>query len=154
MTPITDRIFPLCELLLGAAYADSNLHKLEAIEVRSLLTEIAGERLIEVEACIGAFEPEKFDMKTTAALFTEDSEDDRQKLLLLVSTVIEADDEIDLAENEYLCALANALSLPSSALRGLTVQVEIEEIKSAFSRVGGAKPPALPNVPNRSARTS
>jgi hypothetical protein len=37
-----DRIFPLCELLLGAAYADRDLHKLETIEVRSLLTELSG----------------------------------------------------------------------------------------------------------------
>ncbi len=136
MTPISDRIFPLCELLLGAAYADRDLHKLETIEVRSLLTELAGERHIEVEACIGAFEPDKFDLKVTAALFREDSEDDRRKLLLLVSTVIEADDEIDLAENDYLCALATALDLPASALSGLTVQVEIEELKDAFTRVG------------------
>jgi hypothetical protein len=33
--PIADRIFPLCERLLGAAYADRDLHKLETIEVRS-----------------------------------------------------------------------------------------------------------------------
>lgn len=154
MTPISDRIFPLCELLLGAAYADSTLHKLEAIEVRSLLTELAGERHIEVEACIAAFEPEKFDMKTTASLFRDDSEEDRSKLLLLVSTVIEADDVIDLAENEYLCALAGALALPASALSGLTVHVEIEEVKEAFNRVGTARPPAVPPPTPRSPRTT
>jgi uncharacterized tellurite resistance protein B-like protein len=132
---ISDRIFPLCELLLGAAYADRDLHKLETIEVRSLLTELAGERHIEVEACIGSFEPEKFDMKTTAALFREDSEENRRKLLILVSTVIEADDEIDLAENDYLCALADALALPASALTGLTVHVEIEDLKATVVRM-------------------
>lgn len=146
MTPISDRIFPLCELLLGAAYADRDLHKLETIEVRSLLTELAGDRHIEVEACIGSFEPDKFDLKVTAALFREDSEEDRCKLLLLVSTVIEADDEIDLAENDYLCALAGALALPSSALSGLAVQVEIEELKHAFKRVGTSPPPVPPRA--------
>lgn len=154
MTPISDRIFPLCELLLGAAYADTDLHKLEAIEVRSLLTELAGERHIEVEACIGAFEPDKFDMKVTAALFCEDSEEDRSKLLLLVSTVIEADDVIDLAENEYLCKLAAALGLPPSALSGLTVDVQIEEIKSAFVRASSAPPPIPPAPPTRSPRSA
>lgn len=133
--PINDRIFPLCELLLGAAYADSQLHKLEMIEVRSLLTELAGELRVEVEACIASFEPDKFDMKTTAGFFRGDSEEDRQKLLLLASTVIEADDEIDLAENEYLCELASALALPDSALKGLTVDIEIEEVKSTFTRM-------------------
>ncbi len=130
-----DRIYPLCELLLGAAHADREVHKLEMIEVRSLLTELAGEHRVEVEACIASFEPEKFDMPTTAGYFRNDSEDDRRKLLLLCSTVIEADDEIDLAENEYLCDLAQALALPDSALKGLTVDVEIEEQKATFTRM-------------------
>lgn len=133
--PTNDRIFPLCELLLGAAYADQQLHKLEMIEVRSLLTELAGELRVEVEACIASFEPDKFDLKATAGYFRNDSEDDRRKLLLLCSTVIEADDEIDLAENEYLCDLAGVLALPPDALQGLTVDVEIEEQKATFSRM-------------------
>lgn len=133
--PNNDRIFPLCELLLGAAHADREVHKLEMIEVRSLLTELAGELRVEVEACIASFEPDKFDMKATAGYFKSDSEEDRQKLLVLCSTVIEADDEIDLAENEYLCDLAAALALPDSALKGLTVDVEIEEQKAAFTRM-------------------
>jgi uncharacterized tellurite resistance protein B-like protein len=139
---IADRIFPLCELLLGAAYADRELHALETVEVRSLLTELAGERLIEVEACIASFEPERFDLKTTAALFRGDAEADRTRLLLLVSTVIEADDEIDLAENDYLRELATALELPASALAGLTVDVEIEDVKQTFASI--AAPPARP----------
>ena len=118
--------------------------KLETIEVRSLLTELAGERSIEVEACIGSFEPETFDMKTTAAIFRDDSEEDRRKLLILVSTVIEADDEIDLAENDYLCELAGALQLPKSALSGLSLDVEIEDVKATFVRMGTAAPPPLP----------
>ncbi len=49
--------------------------------------------------------------------------------------MIEADDEIDLAENEYLCELAGALQLPKSALTGLSVDVEIEEVKASFDRI-------------------
>jgi uncharacterized tellurite resistance protein B-like protein len=141
--PISDRIFPLCELLLGAAYADKELHKLEKVEVRSLLAELAGEMLVEVEACIASFEPDKFDMNTTAGFFRDDSEDDRTKLLRLVSTVIEADDEIDFAENDYLRDLAAALALPESALDGLTVDIEVEEAKATFSKIG-IKPPPIP----------
>ena len=143
---VSDRIYPLCELLLGAAYADQELHKLEKVEVRSLLTEMAGERMIEVDACIGQFEPAKFDMKNTAQIFRDDSEEDRQKLLMLVSTVIEADDEVDFAENDYLIALAEALGLPDSALAGLTLDVEIEEIQETFTRIA---PPPIPKPPNR-----
>jgi uncharacterized tellurite resistance protein B-like protein len=132
---ISDRIFPVCELLLGAAHADRELHGQEKTEIRALLTELAGERLVEVEACIASFEPSRFDMKTTAGVFTHDSEEDRRKLLLLVSTVIEADEQIDLAENDYLRELAAALALPASALDGLTVDVEVEEIKDTSHAV-------------------
>lgn len=125
--PFSDRIFQVCELLLGAAYADHELHKLEKVEVRALLVELVGELRVEVEACIASFEPERFDLAATAALFRDDPEADRRRLLLMVSTVIEADDEIDLAENDYLCALAGALALPDDALAGLTVDIEVGE---------------------------
>jgi len=132
---ISDRIFPVCELLLGAAYADQELHGQEKTEIRSLLTELAGEPTVEVEACIASFEPSRFDLKTAAGVFCRDSEEDRRKLLMLVSTVIEADEQIDLAENDYLCELAAALGLPASALEGLTIDVEVEEVKDTFHAV-------------------
>jgi len=140
----SDRIFPLCELLLGAAYADDELHDREKTEIRALMIELAGEVRVEVEACIGSFEPERFDMQATARNFRDDPEADRRRLLLLVSTVSDADDEIDLAENEYLRELAAALALPPSALEGLTVDVEIEEIKDTFEAVRNGPPPVPP----------
>jgi uncharacterized membrane protein YebE (DUF533 family) len=141
VTPASDRIFPLCELLLGAAYADGELHAKEKTEIRALLVELAGEPRIEVEACIGSFEPDKFDLSTVVGTFKNDSEAERQKLLLLVSTVIEADDTIDFAENEFLRDLATALALPDSALAGLTVDVEIEEVRETFNTVRKSPPP-------------
>ena len=131
----SDRIFPLCELLLGAASADGELHPKETTEIRALLVELAGEARVEVEACIASFEPAKFDMSNLVGYFAGDSEADRKKLLLLVSTVIEADEVTDLAENDYLRALADALKLPASALEGLTVDVEIEEVRETFKAV-------------------
>src|SRR4051812_35157867 len=107
--PESDRIFPLCELLLGAAYADDEFHPSEKTEIRALLVELAGELRIEVEACIASFEPKKFDLQSIIGIFQDDPEDERLRLLRLVSTVIEADDEIDLSENEYLRQLASAL---------------------------------------------
>ena len=136
-----DRIFPLCELLLGAAYADQELHDQEKTEIRALLTELAGEQRIEVEACIASFEPAKYDLETAIGVFRGDSEADRRKLLLLAATVIEADEEIDLAENEYLRELAAALALPASALDGLVVDIEIEEIQETFDEVRKRPPP-------------
>lgn len=134
-----DRIFPLCEILLGAAYADQELHDLEKIEIRALLTELAGEHRIEVEACIASFEPDKFDLKSAAGAFRNDREEQRRKLLLLVATVIEADGEIDFAENDYMRALAAGLALPASALDGLVVDIELVEIQETFDDV--RKPP-------------
>ena len=46
---ITDRILPLCELLLGAAYADKELKEQEKDKVRDLLEELGGELPTETE---------------------------------------------------------------------------------------------------------
>ena len=131
----SDRIFPLCELLLGAAYADEHLHKREKTEIRSLLCELTGELRVEVEACIASFDPAKFQLGNVIGVFIDDPEEERLRLLRLASSVIEADDEIDYRENEYLRALATALQLPDSALEGLVVDLELEEVKEDFDAV-------------------
>ena len=137
----TDRIFPLCELLLGAAYADGELQDEEKIEVRALMIEMAGEMRVEVEACIQSFDPARFDLKTTASAFRSDTEIDRRRLLLLAATVSEADDTMHFAEDDYLRQLATALELPASALEGLVIDVELEEIQEAFEVVSKGPPP-------------
>jgi uncharacterized membrane protein YebE (DUF533 family) len=138
---ITDRILPLCDLLLGAAYADEHLDDKERDEVRALLEELAGELPTEVELRIAQFDPAKFDVNASAAAFAGDSEDDRKKLLFLVSAVIEADEEIDFSEDDYLRALNAALGLPKAALSGLTVDIETEELKETFQQVRKGPPP-------------
>lgn len=139
-----DRILPLSELLLGAAYADKELKDQEKDEVRSLLEGLAGDLPTEVEQKIATFDPAKFDLQASAAPFKADSEEDRKKLLYLVAAVNEADDEIDFAEDDYLRDLAAALGLPKTALDGLTVEVETEELKDAFTKVRKGPPPLPP----------
>jgi len=124
----SDRIFPLCELLLGAAHADKHLAAAELTEIRALLIELAGESRVEVEACIASFDPAAFVPGSVTGLFVADPEEERRKLLLLLSTVIEADGEVDLAENDYLREVASLLALPASALDGLVIDVEVEEL--------------------------
>lgn len=141
MGSTTDRLAPLCDLLLGAAYADKQLAESEQDEVRALLEDLAGELPVELEQRIAEFDPKQFDLAKTAAVFRGDSEDERKKLLFLVSAVIEADQELDFAEDEYLRALATALALPASALAGLTVDVETEELKETFQAVRKGPPP-------------
>jgi uncharacterized membrane protein YebE (DUF533 family) len=138
---IADRILPLCDVLLGAAYADREVRDAERDEVRALLEDLAGELPTEVELRIASFDPDAFDVAATAKAFAGDTEEDRKKLLFLASAVIESDDEIDLAEDDYLRALANALQLPASALDGLTVDVETEELKQTFQQVRKGPPP-------------
>ena len=138
---IKDRILPLTDLLLGAAYADKELKDQERDEVRGLLEELAGELSTDIELHIVKFDPEAFDLTATAAEFKGDSEDDRKRLLFLVSAVIESDEEIDFSEDDYLRNLATALGLPKSALDGLTVDVETEELKETFQAVRKGPPP-------------
>lgn len=139
-----DRILPLCELLLGAAYADKELKDQEKDEVRALLEGLAGELSTEVELKISSFDPATFDLAASAATFKADPEEDRKKLLYLVAAVNEADDELDLSEDDYLRSLASALALPNSALEGLTIEIETEELKQTFTQVRKGPPPPPP----------
>lgn len=139
---LNDRIVPLCDLLLGAAYADRELKDPEYDEVRELLTELSGAELTpEIEQRIAAFDPAGFDLRATANAFLGDPPDDRRKLLFLVAAIHDADEEIDLAEDEYLCALCTALELPAEALAGLSLEVEVEELRQDFAKVRRGPPP-------------
>jgi len=135
---ITDRILPLTDLLLGAAYADLELKDQERDCVRALLEDLAGELPVDVELRLTAFDPAKFDVEAAAAPFRGDPEDDRNRLLHLVSAVNESDEEIDFSEDDYLRSLAKALGLPAKALEGLTIEMDLEE---SFTKVRKGPPP-------------
>lgn len=141
---LTDRILPLCDVLLGAAYADQRLADSERTKVRELVRQLAGELPAEADARIRGFDPAGFDVAAAAAPFAGDPEDARKQLLVLVTAVIDADDEVDLAEDWYLRALADALQLPKSALAGLTVEIEPAELGAAFAKVRKGPPPPPP----------
>ncbi|MDQ3369102.1 MAG: TerB family tellurite resistance protein [Myxococcota bacterium] len=139
---LSDRIAPLCDLLMGAAYADEQFKDREREEVREMLADLSGSQLsAELEARIDTFDAKAFDLTATAAAFQRDSEEDRRRVLFLVAAINDADEEIDFAEDEYLRALAAALALPQAALEGLTIDVEVEELRSDFVRVRGVPPP-------------
>ena len=139
---LPDRIVPLCDLLLGAAYADTQFEAREREEVRELLADLSGAKLsTELENRIAKFDPKTFDLAKTAAEFKRDDIDDRRRVLFLVAAINDADEEVDFAEDEYLRALAAALDLPSSALAGLTVDIEIEELREDFAKVRKVPPP-------------
>lgn len=139
---LVDRIVPLCDLLLGAAHADSQFKDVERDEVRSMLVDLSGGPLApEIEDRIATFDPERFDLAATAGAFRGDPPDDQRRVLFLVAAIHDADDEIDFAEDDYLRALCGALGLPPDALAGLTLDVEIEDLREEFSRVRRGPPP-------------
>jgi uncharacterized tellurite resistance protein B-like protein len=139
---LDDRIAPLCDLLMGAAYADKKLEAREREEVREMLADLSGSKLApDIEQRIAKFDPKRFDLAKTAAAFKADSEDDRRRLLFLVAAINDADEVTDFAEDEYLRALATALDLPASALQGLAIDVEVEELRADFQKVRKGPPP-------------
>lgn len=139
---LSDRISPLCDLLLGAAFADHEFKDREREEVQGMLEDLSGGKLSsELQAQIAAFDPEAFDLATNAEHFVGDPEDDRKRVLFLVAAINDSDDEVDFAEDEYLRALAGALALPASALDGMTIDVEVEELREDFQKVRKGPPP-------------
>jgi hypothetical protein len=139
---LPDRIVPLCDLLLGAAYADKQFVDREREEVRGMLADLSGTAVsAELETRIAGFDPAKFDLVKTAAEFKADPVDDRRRVLFLVAAINDADDEIDFAEDEYLRALGKALDLPASALDGMTIEVEVDELRDTFEKVRKGPPP-------------
>src|SRR6188474_3465902 len=123
----SDRTMAICDLLL-AAYADEQFTDHERETVRELLGDLCGgsELPSEIEARVELFDPKSFDIDKTCTAFQSDSEDDRRKLLHLISAVHEADEELDFAEDDYVRAVADALHLPEETLSGIAVDFEVE----------------------------
>ncbi len=117
-----------------------------------MLSDLTGGKLSpELEKQIAEFDPKTFDLLRSAGAFAADADDDRRKILFLVAAVNDADEEVDFSEDEYLRALASALFLPADALTGLTVDVEIEELRETFEQVRkGPPPPPQPAKSNAS----
>src|SRR5687768_13159350 len=67
MAPL-DRTLAICDLLLGAAHADSNFTDRERATVRELLSDLFGSEELpsEVEARIDLFQPGKFAVDAAA----------------------------------------------------------------------------------------
>lgn len=141
-----DRILEIADLLMGAAHADDELRQEEATMVRGLLTRLleVDELPAEVAARLKGFDPKGFDLGMAAGQFAGDATADKRKLLELVASVHDADDELDLAEDEYLGSLARALGLSEAEFDDLDLDYEIEDLRDHLSAL--RKPPPLPKV--------
>jgi len=146
-SPDRARAFAICDLLLGAAHADSHFHDRERQRVRELVAELAGKSGLppELDERIGAFRTATFDLERSAAAFRGDAIEEKRKLIRLVAAIHDADEELDLAEDDYLRALAAALGLPDSELTGLALELEVEELRDSYARLR-AMPPPIPGA--------
>ena len=143
--PTTDRLVPLSDLLLGAAYADGHFAEREKEKVATLLRELlgTGELPAPLVAWIEAFDPGSFDVAQSCSEFAEDPPVGKRELLELVAAVHEADEELDLAEDDYLRQVAAELGAEEQ-LEGLSLVVEVEELRDHLSRL---RPAAVPPPP-------
>ncbi|HTE50372.1 MAG TPA: TerB family tellurite resistance protein [Kofleriaceae bacterium] len=142
-SPDHDRTLAICDLLLGAAHADSHFRDEERDTVRKLLVELGGGAALapEVEERIGSFAAAGFDLARAAAAFAGDPIEEKRKLLRLVSAIHDADEELDLDEDAFLRGLAGALELPDDELNGLALEFEVEELRESYTALRSGPPP-------------
>ncbi|MCX4243896.1 tellurite resistance TerB family protein [Paraliomyxa miuraensis] len=120
-----EHIDTFTDLLLGAAYADKRLEGRELESIRALLERVIGKSPLPAaqEARIKAFNPAKHDPKAAAATLAFLSHEDKRNVVDLIATVTEVDDEIDLAEDDYLRRVAQGLGMSDEEIATFTVQI-------------------------------
>lgn len=141
---MADRIDVICDLLLGAAYADDQFHDREKRLIRGLIGDLVGGDLpAAVDAQIEGFDPAAFDVGARARAFASDPEANHRMLLELIAAVHEADDEFDFREDDYLRAVAEAIGADPSVVASMSLEYEVEELKAELP-VLRASPPPVP----------
>jgi uncharacterized tellurite resistance protein B-like protein len=115
----------ITQLLLGAAYADKRLAGAEITRIRSLLSTLLGGAEVPDSLLrqINTFSPAAFNVQQVASGLDGLSPEDKRKLLELVASVNDADEELDLAEDIYLRTVAAALGLAQEEYSDLTLEI-------------------------------
>ena len=134
------------DLLLGAVYADEKLEGKEEAAVRKLLGELLGNEKLpdDVDKRIKTFPAGSFDLAKTAEDFSSDPPIKKRKLLELVAAVRDADEEIDLAEDEYMQKLGAALGMKKDEYKDLVLDYDVEELKASFDEIRKVSNPPPP----------
>lgn len=130
-----DRLFAIADILMGAAYADGKLHGREEAVIRQVLGELLGQGGIlpaEVDARLRNFKKGELDLEKVAAIFHDDDPAVRRKLLEVIASIGEADEEIDLDEDAYLKRVGTALKMPADSYADLALQVEIGDLRDVL----------------------
>ena len=125
------------DLLLGAAYADKRLEGRELDTIRALLERVVGTSPLppEQEARIKKFNPAKHDARAAAATLAFLSDADKRTVIDLIAKVTEADEEIDLAEDDYLRKVALGLGMSEEEIATFTIQIiEDDELDGLLTK--------------------
>jgi uncharacterized tellurite resistance protein B-like protein len=133
-------LLAVADILLGAAYADGTGDGSEILAVRDLLKEITGEKELpaELEKRVSTFTIKSFDLDKSAKAFKDGAKITARRMVELCATIRDADEEHDLAEDDYIKKVGKALGLKESEYKDLTLDYDVEEVKAAF------KPPPPP----------
>ncbi len=120
-----EHIDTITDLMLGAAYADKRLEGRELDAIRSMVVKLLGSPALPQaqENRIKGFNPARFDAQVAAGSLRGLSDEQKHKVLELVVSVTDSDDELDLAEDAYVRKVGEGLGLPAEALEGLTLEV-------------------------------
>jgi uncharacterized tellurite resistance protein B-like protein len=131
-----EHVETITNLLLGAAYADKRLKGDEVAQIRSVLLTLLGTETLPAAQSdqIAAFSPARFDADTAAGSLRVLSTDERRKVLEMIAAVHESDEELDLAEDQYLRRVARGLGFTDGEIDELTLDVEIDELGGSLAR--------------------
>lgn len=115
----------ITDLLLGAAYADKQLQGKELDAIRGMLVKLLGvKNLPQAQADrITSFNPAKFDITAATAKLKFESAETKRKIIELVASVSDSDEELDFAEDAYLRKVATGLGLSDDDIKDLTIEV-------------------------------
>jgi tellurite resistance protein len=137
----------IADLLMGAAYADHTFDGRERAVVREMLEAwLAVEDLpAALVTRLDGFDPDAFSLDGTVEGLGITDPKQARKVLELVAAVNEADEEIDLDEDEYLKRLAVALGVGSEESADLALEIlSVEELRADFEELSMHMPPPLP----------
>lgn len=145
---VRDRIGPIIDLFLGAMYADQRFAPEEKRAVGKMLCDLICKPELppELSRRIAEFDPEQFDLVATASDFASDPPMNRRRLLELVAQLCVSDGELDLAEDDYLHRLANALGMEPSEYEDIVLDYEIHEMRRSFELIRQSSVAPQPRV--------
>ena len=135
---VRERIHVITELFCAAIYADGTIMGAEDEEARRVLADLlltTPDQLPEhVDRHIREFDVTKFDLDMAARDFLADPPMKKRRLLELVSKMVDADGEMDLREDQFLRALAEALEMDASEYEDLVLEIEVIEPEERLRR--------------------